>query len=88
MPATPLGQVQANGRVTQIQLQEAVNALTDAITNGVNGLEEKTKNEIDKTNLQIQAITQQNLDIAGNFTRESESSPGRWKTLGSMCASA
>ena len=57
MPATPLGQVQATGLVTQLQLQEAVSALTEVIANRVNGLEEKTNNEVDKTNLQIQAIT-------------------------------
>ena len=77
MPAMPLGQVQANGLVTQMQLQEALNALTEVITDQVNQLEEKTKNEVDKTNLQIQAITQQNLDIAANVTRESETFAGR-----------
>ena len=68
----PAGGIQSNGLVTQVQLQEAVHALTEAITNSVNQLEEKTKNEIDKVNLQIQATTQQSLDIAANVTREPE----------------
>ena len=77
MPGTPLGQVQANGLVTQGQLQEAVNALTEVITNNVIQLQKKTKNEIDKVNLQIQATTQQNLEIAANVTRESETFAGK-----------
>ena len=70
-----------------MQLQEAVNALTEVITNSVNQLEEKTKNEADKTNLRIQAITQQNLDIAANVTRESETFAGRMER-GSQSACA
>ena len=87
MPAAG-GQIQANGLVTQQQLQEAVNALTEVITNSVNQLEEKTKNEIEKVNLQIQATTAQHLEIAANVTRESEKFAGKMGEVLSQLAQA
>ena len=72
MPAAGQAPVQGNGLVTHGQLQEAVNQLTLAIKNNVDQLEEKTRNEIEKVNLQIQAANQQSLEIASNVTRESE----------------